>query len=74
MIALGTVFMSKPYETLKNWTHWGVLSTPHTAGDCQNEFAPRTPKSPAVLYIFHWCQAAHGGESAVIEENLTQQA
>lgn len=71
MIALGTVFMSKPYETLKNWTHWGVLSTPDTAGDCQNEFAPRTPKSPAVLYIFH---RRHGGESAVIEENLTQQA
>lgn len=67
MIALGSVFMSKPYETLKNWTHSGVLSSPDAAGECQNGFAPRTPKSPAVPYIFHRCRAVRGGESTVIE-------
>lgn len=39
MIALGSVFMSKPYETLKNWTHSGVLSSPDAAGECRNGFA-----------------------------------
>lgn len=67
MIALGSVFMSKPYETLKNWTHSGVLSSPGVPGECQNGFAARTPKSPAVVYTFHWCRAAWGGETTVIE-------
>lgn len=67
MIALGRVFMCKPHETLKNWTHSGVLSSPDAAAECQNGFSSRTPKSPAELWIFHRCGAARGGESTVIE-------
>lgn len=36
----GSVFMSEPCETLKNWTHWGVMGViklRHSARDCQNE-------------------------------------
>lgn len=47
--------MSEPYETLKNWTHWGVMGVinpRHSAGDYQNESFSSTPTRPAELYIF----------------------
>lgn len=58
--------MSKPCETLKNWTHWGVMGVinpRHSAGDCQNE-----------SHFLHSCQPCstvyfHQGHSALIGES-----
>lgn len=53
VIASGSIFMSKPCETLKNWTHWGVMGVinpRHSAGDCQNE-----SHLPPLLRALQYC-------------------
>ena len=72
----GSVFMSKPCETLKDWTHWGVMGVinpRHSAGDCQSESISLLSCEPCSTVYFppvSWCTYRR----KVIELNLTQQA
>lgn len=70
----GNVFMSKPYETLKNWTHWGVMGVinpRHSAGDYQNESISLHSYNACRTVYFHRCHAALIGESNWVEFDST---
>ncbi len=71
--------MSKPCETLKNWTHWGVMGVinpGHSAGDCQNEsHLPPLLRAPQYCIFSPGSRRSYSmGESNWVEFDSTSMA